>query len=116
MIVMINPMVNAMMNPMNMLTTGGDGGCGCEGVRKHKVPRIPITIDQAKANPMDVRSFLGKPLHTVVDEDALNGKMLQIFTNNETAESFARSSVTSRKSKRQRPPIQPTLTPGVPVG
>lgn len=112
---MMNPIVNPMMNPMNMFLTPGDSDCACHGPRKHKVPRMPIMIDQAKANPLDVRAFTGKPLHTVVDADALDGKMLQIFTSNETAESFARSSLASIKSKRQAEP-QPTLTPGVPPG
>ena len=111
---MMNPVVNQLMNPMNMLATPGDSGCGCNGPRKHKVPRMPIMIDQAKADPMDVREFLGKPLHTVVDADALDGKMLQLFTDNEKAQSYARSSLASRKKKRQVPPPQPTLTPGVP--
>ena len=112
---MMNQIVNPMMNLMNTPVTPGDSGCGCNGPRRHKVPRMPIMIDQAKANPMDVREFLGKPLHTVVDSDALDGKMLQIFTSDETAHAFAKSTAASRKSKRQLPPPQPALTPGVPV-
>ena len=114
---MMNPTVNPLVNPMSMLVNPGNSGdCGCQGLRKHKVPRMPIMIDQAKANPMDVRAFLGKPLHTVVDGDALDGKMLQIFTNNETAQAYARSSLASTKSRRQAATPQPTLTAGVPAG
>jgi len=72
-------------------------------------------IDQAKANPMDVRSFLGKPLHTVLDADAFDGKMLQIFTSQDIAHEFARSTAASAaKNRREATTPQPTLTPGVP--
>jgi hypothetical protein len=112
---MMNPIVNPVMNPMNMVFTPGDTNCGCQGPRGHKVPRMPIMIDQAKANPMDVRAFLDKPLHTVLDADAFDGKMLQIFTSHDTAREFARSSLASTKSRRQAGSPQPTLTPGVPL-
>ena len=114
---MMNPIMNPMMNAMNMFATPANSGdCGCHGPRRHKVPRMPIMIDDAKANPMDVRAFLGKPLHTVLDADALDGKMLQIFTSHETAHGFAQSSLASTKSKRQAATPQPRLTPGVPPG
>src|SRR5690349_19498838 len=107
---MSNPTVNAMMNPMNMfLNPGNSGDCGCNGPTRHKVPRMPIMIDQAKANPLDVRAFVGKPLHTVVDADAIDGKMLQIFTSNDTAQAFAKSSFASMKIKR--PAVTPQATP-----
>ena len=108
---MMNPITNPMTNPMSLFTAD-NSGCGCNG-STHKVPRMPIMIDQAKANPMDVRAFLGKPLHTVVDADALDGKMLQIFTSKETADGFARSTALAAKKKQSETP-RPTLTDGVP--
>ena len=106
--------MDAMINPMNMFSTAGNKDCGCHGSANHKVPRMPIMIDQAKANPMDVRAFLGKPLHTVVDADAFDGKMLQVFTSKKTADEFARSSAAAGKNKRRAGTPEPTLTPGVP--
>ena len=110
---MMNPMMSPMMNPMNMFPSPGESDCGCKGTRNHKVPRMPIMIDQTKADPRDVRAFFGKPLHTVADADALDGKMLQIFTSKETADGFARSSALTAKKKQSATP-RPTLTPGVP--
>jgi hypothetical protein len=106
-------MMNPMMNPMNMFLTPANSGCGCKGPANHKVPRMPIMIDQVKADPRDVRAFLGKPLHTVADADAFDGKMLQIFTSKETAKEFARSTALAAKKKQSRTP-RPTLTDGVP--
>src|SRR5688500_17616874 len=59
----------------------------------HKVPTMPITIDHTKASPGDVRDFLGTPLHTVLDPDALEGKLLHIFSDKDKAESFSRETV-----------------------
>ena len=41
----------------------------------HEVPHIPIMIDGTKAESSNVRDFFGKPLHTVLDTDAVNKKM-----------------------------------------
>ncbi len=114
--------MNPMMNPMSMFFTSGDRVCDCQGPAIHKVPRMPIMIDQAKANPMDVREFTGRPLHTVLDDDALNNKMLQIFTSKEAAETFARSIPTRKTRKQSAAPktqeqvgtSQYALTAGVP--
>jgi len=111
---MMNPIVNPVLNPM-MFVPAAHNGCDCQGRANHKVPRMPIMIDQAKANPLDVRAFRDKPLHTVVDADAFDGKMLQIFTSKETSEEFARSSAGAAKIRNQAGTPQPTLTPGVPV-
>ncbi|HKR20974.1 MAG TPA: hypothetical protein VJS17_00215, partial [Pyrinomonadaceae bacterium] len=97
-----NTNTNAVTDAMNMLATQANGGdCGCASPRTHKVPRMPIMIDQAKANPLDVRAFVGKPLHTVLDADALDGKMLQLFTSDKTAQAFAKSSLAATKKRRQ---------------
>jgi hypothetical protein len=81
-------------------------------------------IDQVAASPRDVRAFSGRTLHTVIDEDALNGKMLQIFTNGDTAKSLAQSASKGASSlPRARAPkpesgtaaLRQTLTPGVPL-
>lgn len=107
---MINTNTNPVTSAMNMLVTQAkNGDCGCETPRTHKVPRMPIMIDQAKANPLDVRAFVGKPLHTVVDADALDRKMLQIFTSEKTAQSYAQSSLAAMKRRRQA--AQPASTP-----
>jgi hypothetical protein len=111
---MMNP-----MNPMNMFFSPNDRICDCQGFTAHKVPRMPIMIDQNKASPMDVREFTGRPLHTLLDTDALNSKMLQIFTSKETAEAFARSLPTRKqsspsKTQEQTGTMQQALTAGVP--
>ena len=112
---MMNPMMNPITNPMNMGLTPGNSDCGCHRSGTHRVPRMPIMIDQAKANPLDVRAFRGKPLHTVVDADASDGKMLQLFTSKETATKFAQTISVQKTRKQPSATPQPTLTPGVPV-
>ena len=108
-------MTNPMMNAMNLsFPVAANSGCDCKGNANHKVPRMPVMIDQAKANPLDVRAFMGKPLHTVLDADAIDGKMLQIFTNKQTADQFARTSVSAAKKKMQATTAHPMATPGVP--
>lgn len=113
------------MNPMTMSPqfSPNDRVCDCRGPH-HKVPRMPIMIDQEKADPMDIRDLMGTPLHTVIDPDSINGKMLQIFTNKEQAKEFALaipkrkpSAFLNRKRKqetKQTATNQQALTAGVP--
>ena len=70
----------------------------------HKVPGIPISIDDNKANPGDVRDFMGKPLHTVLDPDALEGKLLRIFSDKEKAESYCLETVARMNPHNPPPP------------
>ncbi len=83
--------MNPTMNMINVPSSPNDRICDCQGFRAHKVPRIPVMIDQSKADARDVRAFSGRPLHTVIDPDALSGEMLQIFTVRDSAQAFARS-------------------------
>ena len=114
----------ASMSPINIPSSPNDRICDCQGLAAHKVPRMPTMIDQTRADPRDVREFSGRPLHTVVDADALNGKMLQIFTNKDAARAMAQS--LPKKSSSLPPRVQSdgsgghaatsqqTLTAGVP--
>jgi hypothetical protein len=119
--IMMNPMMNP-MNPMGMFIPPSEDHCSCHGLTTHKVPRIPIMIDESKEDPRSVREFTGKPLHTVVDDDALNGKNLQIFTCRDKAESFAKSlrpkkrniERSPKKSSDQVSVAQYALTAGIP--
>jgi hypothetical protein len=68
----------------------------------HKVPKIPIMIDQIETEPETVREFTGQPLHTVVDGDALEGKMLQIFTTQQKAQEYTTTVKESQKPFRSK--------------
>jgi len=112
-------MMNPMMNPMNMPFSPNDRICDDQGFTIHKVPRMPIMIDQVQTDPRDVREFTGRPLHTVLDADALDGKMLQIFTSKEKIEAFVRSLPTGKqsstpKTQKQTGTAQAALTDGIP--
>jgi hypothetical protein len=56
----------------------------------HKPPQMPIMIDNTEASPNVVREFYGHPLYTVVDSEALDEKMLRIFTSRQQAEGYCR--------------------------
>ena len=85
------------MNTMLMPFSSGSRACDCKSPKVHKVPRMPVMIDQQNADPTDVRDLTGTALHTVVDHDAIDGKMLNLFTSKIQAEEFARS-IPQRKS------------------
>ena len=111
-------MMNAMMAPMSPMFSPEARFCDSNDLAVHKVPKLPIMIDQMEANPMDVREFTGRPLHTVLDQDALNHKMMQLFTTQESAEKYARSLPAQKAksgSKKQKPvgTSQASLTAGV---
>ncbi len=74
--------------------------CGSPNLLTHKVPRMPTMIDDAEADPMDVREFAGRPLHTVVDGEGLAGKMLKMFTDYEVAKAFAEALPKATTSSR----------------
>jgi hypothetical protein len=115
-------MFNPMMNFMNMPFSGNDRICDCaEGLRTHKVPRVPIMIDEKEVDPMLVREFTGHPLHTVVDTDGLKGKMLKIFTTKDKALAFSKHLPKKDEGlKEQRSKLegvgtsQQALTAGIP--
>ncbi len=52
----------------------------------HRVPSLPIVIDGKRAHPTAIRRHTGRALHTVVDQDALAGEVLHVFTDREGAE------------------------------
>jgi hypothetical protein len=54
----------------------------------HGVPTLPIKLDGKRAAPDAVKDFDGKPLHWVVDEAALAGEVLSVFTENAKAQEF----------------------------
>lgn len=45
-------------------------------------------IDEIEIHPYAVREFTGKPLYTVIDREALEGKMLHIFTEKGKAAAY----------------------------
>jgi hypothetical protein len=77
----------------------------------HKVPRIPVMIDDSRAEPEAVKEFEfgGPALHTVVDRDALDNKVLRIFTDEDRAKEYVTDTLeesspseASRKGSRRR--------------
>ena len=50
-----------------------------------------MMIDGLEAHPMDVRDLRGTPLHTVVDAEGLQGRMLKLFTEAKSAEAYAKN-------------------------
>ena len=71
----------------------------------HRPPRIPFMIDDKETEKENLRDYNGKPLHTVVDNDAIEGKILRIFTTQDKAKQYcktilpASSSNTNKKSE-----------------
>jgi hypothetical protein len=61
------------------------------GAIVHRVPQVPIMIDEKECDPRTVHDLDGIPLHTMLDGDALEGKMLKIFSNPLQARDFVRS-------------------------
>jgi hypothetical protein len=56
----------------------------------HQVPRIPLLIDGKETERGAIRQLNGRPLHTVIDQDALDGKALHVFSNRDEAEQYYR--------------------------
>src|SRR3954470_17602320 len=56
--------------------------------RVHQSPTLPVVIDEERADARSVREFNGRPLITVVDGDALDGRLLHIFTSREQAAAY----------------------------
>ena len=58
---------------------------------RHSVPRMPISIDGEEVDPRVVAELDGVPLYSVVDKDAVEGKMLHIYTERDRAKDHIRS-------------------------
>jgi hypothetical protein len=55
----------------------------------HKVPRLPILLDDRhRLDPLVIRRWAGQPLHTVVDQEALDGEILRVFTDFDKAKEY----------------------------
>lgn len=57
-------------------------------VNQHRVPTMPIMIDGSETDSRAVYDFMGRALITIVDGDALTGKMLHIFSNQGEAAAY----------------------------
>jgi hypothetical protein len=58
----------------------------------HRVPGLPILLDGRRLDdPGTIRRFTGQALHTVVDQEALEGNLLRIYTDRAEAEDHARN-------------------------
>lgn len=107
---------------------GPQHGCGCHEedilFPTHKVPQVPILIDDERVEPRMIRNFAGSPLHTIFTED--EPELLRIFTTRENVEAHVRehskqssgSSEASQAPTNTSPgPVQSTsqaLTAGIP--
>ena len=55
----------------------------------HKVPKLPVLLDDKKRlDPLAIRRWAGQPLHTVVDQEALQGEILRVFTDLEKGKEY----------------------------
>jgi len=54
----------------------------------HKVPKMPVMIDEQEVDPRTVHDFRGQTLVTVADGDALEARMLHIFTSLKPAQEY----------------------------
>jgi hypothetical protein len=95
------------------------------GVPRHGVPQIPVMIDEAETDARSVLDLHGQALTTVVDRDALDGRMLHIFTDRERAGQYLEAAEAPLGQTTQRSEVRsPTritsaaqaLTAGVPPG
>jgi hypothetical protein len=56
--------------------------------KPHRIPALPIRLDGKKAAPESVKDFDGKALHYVLDEAAIAGETMSVFTTPEKAQAF----------------------------
>jgi hypothetical protein len=94
-------------------------------ISRHGVPQMPVMIDEAESDGRSVLEFRGQALTTVIDDDALSGRMLHIFTSREQAAQYVEAAeaqirqdgASSQLRRRQavRSASQ-ALTAGVPPG
>jgi hypothetical protein len=55
----------------------------------HKPPQLPVLLDgKNRLDPLAIRRFAGRPLFTVVDQEAVEGEVLRVFTDKETAREY----------------------------
>jgi hypothetical protein len=57
----------------------------------HKVPKMPLMIDEQETDLRAVHEFRGQTLVTVADGDALEGRMLHVFTSMKPAQDYLRA-------------------------
>jgi hypothetical protein len=72
----------------------------------HQPPEMSVMIDETEADPRAVREFSGQPLITVIDGDALDERMLHIFSSNQQAAAY----VEAAESPVERAPSQQHTT------
>jgi hypothetical protein len=98
---------------------------GEETISHHGVPQMPVMIDETETDPRSVLEFRGQALTTVVDDDAVSGRMLHIFTSREKAAQYVDAAEARIKKEgtssqlRRREAIRSAsqaLTAGVPPG
>jgi len=63
-----------------LLRRGVGSDASKASVNQHRVPTMPVQIDGDETDPRSVYDFIGTPLTTVVDADAISGRMLNIFS------------------------------------
>lgn len=82
----------------------------------HRPPGIPMSIDEHEEDPRAISELNGTRLHYVIDRDALDEKMLHIFTSQGDAEKYFSNTVdTSLKPRlKTRNPVQRSLSFGLP--
>jgi hypothetical protein len=94
-------------------------------VPRHGIPQMPVMIDEAETDPRSVLEFRGQALTTILDEDAVSGRMLHIFTSREQASQYVDAAEArikpegTRSPLKQRPAVRSVseaLTAGVPPG
>ena len=73
-----------------------------KAVRTPGIPTIPTMIDHVIVDPRTIQDFHGRPLYTVTDREAQEGKMLKMFTDEHKAAEYGRSLLENPASGWQR--------------
>lgn len=76
-------------------------------VISHHVPLMPSTVDGSEEDPQAIKDLDGVPLHYVVDRPALDGWMLQVFTDTERAAEYADRTLPRGSPRTGAPTEQP---------
>jgi hypothetical protein len=69
---------------------------------QQRPPRMPLSIDGSEEDPRSIIELDGVRVHYVLDEDAMNGKMLNVFTNQGDAEKYFAGTITRSLAPRRR--------------
>jgi len=82
----------------------------------HKVPKMPTRIDEQEVDPRTVLEFRGQTLVTVADGDAIEGRMLHIFTDLAPAQEYLRAGESpSAEQAASSGGSTPRFSPGPPT-